>query len=270
MTASAQRKSAYQLYTSKGKKVTYGKMLKKLQKADVILFGEFHNNPICHWLQWELAADLSEEGSLTIGAEMVETNDQDAINQYLADELDEDGLDSVAKSLWSNHKTDYAPVLKLAKDRNLSFIASNVPRKYARLVFKEGFEGLDNLPEAEKKLMASLPIDFDPELPGYKNMLEMMAGHGGEHIAKAQALKDATMAERIANNLQAGVKFLHLNGTYHSENYEGILWYLQRARPDLKYATIATVTDSDLTLTEENQGLADFILVVDDEMTPTY
>lgn len=98
----------------------------------------------------------------------------------------------------------------------------------------------------------------------------MMAGHGGEHIAKAQALKDATMAERIANNLQPGVKFLHLNGTYHSENYEGILWYLQRVRPDLKYATIATVTDSDLTLTEENQGLADFILVVDDEMTPTY
>ncbi len=270
MTASAQRKSAYQLYTGKGKKVTYGKMLKKLQKADVILFGEFHNNPICHWLQWELAADLSAGGSLTIGAEMVETNDQKAINQYLAGELDEEGLDSVATSLWSNHATDYAPILKLAKERNLSFIASNVPRKYARLVFNEGFEGLDEVPDDEKQLMASLPIAFDPELPGYKNMLEMMADHGGEHIAKAQALKDATMAERILNNMASGVKFLHLNGTYHSENYEGILWYLQRARPDLKYATIATVTDSDLLLSDDNKKLADFILVVDNEMTPTY
>ena len=201
---------------------------------------------------------------------MIETNDQIAVDQYLNGDLDETGLDSVATSLWSNHKTDYAPVLQLAKDNGIQFVASNVPRKYARLVFKSGFDALDSLPGSEKSLIAKLPIEFDPDLPGYTKMLEMMAGHGGEHIAKAQALKDATMAENILKYYQNGSKFLHLNGTYHSENFEGILWYLKRNRPDLTYLTIATVTDSEVNLTDENKGIADFILVVDEEMTTTY
>ena len=45
---SAQTKPAYVLYSAKGKKITYRKMLRKAQEKDVILFGEFHNNPISH------------------------------------------------------------------------------------------------------------------------------------------------------------------------------------------------------------------------------
>ncbi|RMF52920.1 MAG: iron-regulated protein, partial [Bacteroidetes bacterium] len=48
----AQDKPAYLFYTPKGKVISYGAVLKTLQKADVVLFGEVHNNPIDHWLQY--------------------------------------------------------------------------------------------------------------------------------------------------------------------------------------------------------------------------
>jgi len=51
LTAYTQKKAAYQLYNATGKKVSYKKMLKQLAKADVVFFGEEHNNPIAHWLE---------------------------------------------------------------------------------------------------------------------------------------------------------------------------------------------------------------------------
>lgn len=40
-------------------------------------------------------------------------------------------FDSLAR-LWVNYATDYAPLVELAKTLKFPFIATNVPRKYAR------------------------------------------------------------------------------------------------------------------------------------------
>lgn len=265
-----QDKPAYQLFSSKGKKVKYGKMLKAVSKTDIILFGEYHNNAITHWLQLELTRDLGQAGPLVLGAEMFEADNQEPLDQYLAGEIDAKGLDTLAR-LWSNYKTDYAPLVDLAKEQEWPFIATNIPRRYASMVSHEGWAALDSLTELEKTWIAPLPIPYDPELPGYKGMIEMMGGHGGETFPMAQASKDATMAHFILRGYQPGKKFIHYNGAYHSDNYEGILWYLQRERPDLRYATITTVTQANLDrLEEEHLNRADFILVVDEDMTPTY
>jgi hypothetical protein len=99
----------------------------------------------------------------------------------------------------------------------------------------------------------------------------MMAGHGSENMPKAQASKDATMAYFILHNLQAGALFLHYNGSYHSDFYDGINWYLKREKPDLKYGTISTVSQKNIkSLLAENKGRADFIICVDEDMTNTY
>ena len=103
------------------------------------------------------------------------------------------GLDSMA-SLWKNYSTDYAPLVNFAKENNIVFAATNIPRRYASMVAKGGFEILDTISAKEKTWMAPLPIAYDGELPGYKNMLAMMPGHSGENLPKAQAIKDATMA----------------------------------------------------------------------------
>jgi uncharacterized iron-regulated protein len=266
----AQHLPAYQIFTAKGKKTEFGKILKAAEKADVILFGEFHNNPIAHWLQYELTSGMVQKRQLILGAEMFETDNQDALNRYLSGEIDQKGLDTLAR-LWNNYKTDYKPLVEIAKANNLTFVAANIPRKYASKVFREGLESLETLPDSEKQWIAPLPIAYDPELPGYKNMLTMMGEHASDNFPKAQAIKDATMAHHILKYYLPGHLFIHYNGAYHSDNYEGILWYLKRERPDLKYLTISTVSQKDLRkLEKENLRKADFIIVVDENMTTTY
>jgi uncharacterized iron-regulated protein len=269
----AQDKPAYQIYTGTGKKVKYKKMLKNLEKADLILFGEIHNNPITHWLQLESTKDLAERRALVLGAEMFESDNQLPLSEYLSGNIDASALAEQAR-LWNNYDTDYAPLVNFAKENELNFIATNIPRRYARIVFREGIEQLEELPEAEKAWIAPLPIAYDGSLPGYKAMLDMMGdtpAHGGDNFPKAQAIKDATMAHFILENYEDGKLFIHYNGSYHSDNYEGILWYLKRARPELNYVTISTVLQSDISkLMDDNQNKADFILCIPETMTTTY
>ena len=266
----AQQKPAYVLYNDQGKKISYKKMIRQLGKKDIVLFGEFHNNAIAHWLELAVAKDLSEKRNLTFGAEMFEADNQQPLNNYLAGKITAKGLDSTAR-LWNNYKTDYAPIVNFAKEKNAAFIATNIPRRYASLVSKKGFEALDTLSTLEKTWMAPLPMDYDSTLPGYVKMLEMMGGHGGANMPKAQATKDATMAYFILQNFKPGSLFIHYNGAFHSDNYDGINWYLKRKQPSLKYATISTVSQKNIKeLLAENKGKADFIICVDEDMTNTY
>jgi uncharacterized iron-regulated protein len=271
MQVSAQHKTAYTLFTAKGKKVGFEKMVSELVKSDMILFGESHNNPIAHWLQYEVVESLHKSRPLILGAEMFEADNQDPLNDYLSGKINAKGLDTLAR-LWPNYKTDYAPLVNFARDNKLKFVATNIPRKYANLVFKKDFKSLDSLSEKEKSWIAPLPIKYDPTLPGYASMKNMMGGsHTSETLPKAQAVKDATMAYFIAQNYIPGSLFIHFNGSYHSENYEGILWYLKQNLPNLRYATITTVSQANPgKLDKENLHKADFIICVDENMTTTY
>lgn len=265
-----QNKMPYHLFMKDGKKTTYDKLLKAAEKNEVVLFGEYHDNSVVHWLQLEFTKDLAQMKPLVLGAEMIEADNQKQLDQYLKGEINQKQLDSTAR-LWNNYKTDYKPLVDFAKEKNFRFIATNVPRRYASMVFKKDFEGLNELTVEEKSWMAPLPIPFDINLPGYKSMLEMMGGHAGEKMPKAQALKDATMAHFILENFNSGTIFVHYNGTYHSDNFEGISWYLKKSQPSLKILTIATVEQEDISkLEEEHYTKADFILVIDKDATKTY
>jgi uncharacterized iron-regulated protein len=266
----AQTKPAYVLYNNKGKKVSYKKMLKSLAKKDIVMFGELHNNAIAHWLQLELIKDCDISRDLVLGAEMFEQDNQAALDLYLQGKINAKQLDSQAR-LWKNYPTDYAPLVNYAKENKIPFAATNIPRRYASMVAKGGFAVLDTIPAQAKTWMAPLPMAYDGELPGYKKMIEMMGGHGGENLPRAQASKDATMAHFILKYYSPGKLFIHFNGSYHSENYEGILWYLKQQKPELKYGTITTVSQQNIkSLLAENKGKADFIICVDEDMTNTY
>ncbi len=245
-------------------------MVSSLIKQDIVLFGELHNNPIAHWLEFELAQSLAEKRELILGAEMLEADNQQVLNQYLASEISFRALDTLAR-LWPNYYTDYSPVVNFARSQKIPFVATNIPRRYARMVHYQGFEALDSLSQEEKAWIAPLPIPFDPTLPTYQSILEMMGDHGSPKLVKAQASKDATMAHFILANYSPGKLFYHLNGSFHSDHHEGIVWYLKQSKPALNYATISTVSQADISkLGEDNKGLADFIIVVDEDMTTTY
>ena len=266
----AQDKKAYQLFDKKGKKVTFDKVIKETLKTEVVLFGEFHNNPICHWLQLELTKEVAAKSKLILGAEMIEADNQMQLNDYLSGKITQKQLDSTAR-LWPNYKTDYKPLVDFAKEKKISFIATNIPRRYASMVHKKGFEVLETLSDEEKSWIAPQPIPYNKNLPGYTQMMTMMGEHTSPNMPKAQASKDATMAYFITKNLQPNSVFIHFNGSFHSDNFDGINWYLRKYQPEIKIVTISTVEQNQLKkLENEHLNKADFILVVDENMTKTH
>lgn len=263
VAAPAQELPAYTIFNKKEKAISFGKMLKQIEEADVILFGEQHNDAVLHCLQLRLVKALHSKYPLVLGAEMFESDNQTILNEYLAGLITHQQLATEAK-VWRNHKTDYKPLLDFAKDNQLHFVATNIPRRYASLVGKKGLEALSELSEEAKKWMAPLPFEVDLTLSGYAWMIETMGSHSqGDpaNIAKAQASKDVTMAYFIAQNLEEGKKFVHFHGSFHSNNFQGIYDYLKKSHPNLKIMTIASVNQEDIArLKEENKELADFII----------
>ncbi|HBC79983.1 MAG TPA: iron-regulated protein, partial [Bacteroidales bacterium] len=278
LNLSAQDKLAYKVFTGEGKKADYGDILKASLKADVVFFGELHDNPIAHWLEVEITKDLwSAKGkNLMLAAEMFETDNQLIIDEYFAGTIKESSFESEAR-LWTNYKTDYKPLLNFARENGLKFVASNIPRRYASVVASGGFEALSALSPLALDYIAPLPIEYDPELPCYKDMLSMggeiggpMAKNVSQNLPRAQAVKDATMANSILKYRQPSQTVIHFNGSYHSDRYMGIIWYLNKYNPGLKIVTLTTVLqDKTDKMDDESLGKADFIIVIPSSMTRT-
>jgi uncharacterized iron-regulated protein len=270
--------NGYQLYDGHtGREVSLKKMLRKLKRADVVLFGETHNSVLDHELQMQLAAGFLRKGKdrLILGAEMFETDDQLVVDEFLSGLITEKHLVYEAKT-WRNYETDYAPFLRFAKEHGLSFIATNVPRRYANLVARQGMEALQALQPEALRLMAPLPVLVDLKLSSYREMLTMMEGHLGPEtdpvqMVQAQALKDATMAHFIQRNCAEDALFFHLNGSFHSDHHQGIAHYLGLSNPGLEIATITSVREEDMhSEMEQNMGKADFLLVVPADAPRSY
>jgi uncharacterized iron-regulated protein len=271
----AQDLPMYKIFSRDGESGTYRELKEAAIQHEITLFGELHNSAVVHWLQLKLSQDvLAADSSLVFGAEMFESDDQLLLNEYLIGTITQQQLEAEGK-MWNNFKNDYKPLLDLAKAAKRPFVATNIPRRYASLVNRGGLESLDALAGEAKILIAPLPIEVDLSLPGYAWMIETMGSHapGGDasRIAKAQAVKDATMAHFILENHTPGGRFIHYHGTFHSNNFEGIYWYLKQRNPELQILTIASVEQDGLNaLDEENKGLADFIIVVPKDAPKSY
>jgi len=277
--AFSQDEAAYKVFTGEGRRADYEDILKAATKSDVVFFGELHDNPIAHWMELELTKSLfAVKGKdLLLAVEMFEKDNQIIIDEYFAGTIKETSFESESR-LWKNYATDYKPLLNFAKENGLKFIASNIPRRYASVVSSGGFEALQSIPSEELKYIAPLPIEYDPDLACYKDMLSMGSSIGGmtggkvsENLPKAQAIKDATMANSIIKYWQKGQTLIHFNGSYHSDRHMGILWYLNKYNPSIKVTTITTVTQDNIEkMSDENKGQADFVIVIPSSMTRTY
>ncbi|MEZ4825011.1 MAG: ChaN family lipoprotein [Bacteroidia bacterium] len=274
----SQEKPAYRIFDRKGKEISYGKMLGRLQQADIVFFGELHNNPIAHWLEFELTRDLHDNTAdkvLTVGMEMFERHQQARLEQYMNGQLTDKQLKDTL-DLWNNYETDYRPIVDFCMENSVDVIGTNIPRRYARIVFTQGLSYLDTLPPHEKVFIAPVPIPIDYDLPSYQAMKNLMGGHNMDEeklrrFIAAQAVKDATMAHFLLENMGENTIFLHINGSYHSDSKEGIIWYVNQYRPGLQITNITLVEqESTDAVDEENKGKADYTIVVPETMTKTY
>ncbi len=273
----SQGKPAYQLFNNKGKIADYDKMIKDLAKSDMVFFGEYHTNPISHWMQIEMAKSFYEiKGEkLFFGAEMFENGNQLVMNEYLAGFYEEKKMMPEMTQMWGNYKTDYKPLVEFAKEKNLRFIATNIPRRYASMINKGGMDALKKLsPEALAMIGPDLEKYFDPTVKAYAEMASKMGDHVPPNmlnIQTAQAAKDATMAHFSLKNFKKGDLLFHMDGSYHSNNDQGIIWWINKIQLGLDIKSVTTVMQSewDEMTKEEKEAIAEYIIVVADNMTQT-
>ena len=235
-------KPAYMLYTDEGMPSSFGDMIEAMAQSDVIFFGEYHNSSVVHWLERVVFTSLADrlDNKLTLGMEMFEADTQLKVDEYMAGLISEERF--LAETyLWDNYKTDYAPVVKCAKERGIRLIATNVPRRYARAVSVGNVDALRKFPQSSQlyfgKVLERVEAIQEPN-PFFTKASAMLKTVSAKHdetspskaltneqkqqlvektlcMTRAQALKDAVMARNIADNL-TGV-FIHINGNYHSD-----------------------------------------------------
>jgi hypothetical protein len=284
---------AYVIYNQEGERVTYTQMVNSIITADIMLFGELHDDPISHWLELSLLKTIhSIKGDkLVVGAEMWESDNQLIMDEMLVHKLVDGKSYTESSKLWPNFATDYQPILQYVKSKNLPFICTNIPRRYARIVFQKGVEYLDSLSDQAKSYFPPLPIHFDLTQPAYQNMARIFptdeefemkqqqesksstsAMHGSKpsNLIKAQAIKDATMAYFILKNWKPGLFFYHFNGEYHSAFHDSIVYYLRYYSPGINVKTISIIKQASVMNFDKKNSRADFNIVVPSDMTVTY
>lgn len=243
-------------------------------EANVVFFGEFHDDPGTHRLQHALLEALARRGvDVVLSLEMFERDVQQRLDDYLAGRIDEDEFLDGARP-WSNYATDYRPLVEFARSQGWPVLAANVPRPLAARVAREGLATLDTL-EVEARPWIAREMHC-PRDEYFERFAEAMGQHSVEtqsakemeamtwRFYEAQCVKDETMAESIAQALESmpGRVIVHMNGSFHSDFGLGTVSRLRSRAPDAETMILSAlpIEDLDWPPITENAGRADVLV----------
>ncbi|HEY5715982.1 MAG TPA: ChaN family lipoprotein, partial [Psychromonas sp.] len=189
-----------------------------MQKADVVLVGEWHGHSGIHRFQTDLLRAMTQRNpNLALSMEQFTRDKQEIVDQYLAGEIGEATLIKEADA-WPNYESNYRPLVELAKAEKIDVIAANAPIQIVRCIAKEGMAYLNRLPEKERAWLAA---SISVEDSAYKRRFMVSVHHGDEAQNSkqfaAQATWDETMAESIVHYLEQhpNKQVMHIAGKFH-------------------------------------------------------
>jgi uncharacterized iron-regulated protein len=266
----------YKIYDVKKQRlVSLDAIVADMSKADVLFFGEEHNDSIGHYLEVSLLKQLAAKygNAVALTMEMFHTDVQPIINEYLQGFISEKNFIKEARA-WNNYK-DYRPMVELAKAQKFEVIGANAAARYSNAVTKGGLASLADLPATSKQFLPPLPIDT---LTGryYQKFMDLLGGHGmgAMKVYQSQNFWDATMAWSIAKFAKAnkGKKIFQVNGRFHSDEGLGTYAQLQKIAPKLKLFNIScfSADDFDHPNWEKYQALGDYIILTDPKLKRTF
>jgi uncharacterized iron-regulated protein len=267
----------YKIYnTAKQKAATVDDIVNDMANADVLFFGEEHNDSTGHYLEYTLFNKLAEKypGKAALSMEMFETDCQTTLNEYLKGFIREKSLITDART-WPNYK-DYRPLIELAKASHIPVNAANAPSRYTHMVSIGGLASLKDLDATGKSYLPPLPIDTATG-PYYEKFSNIMGGHGamgGMQMYQAQNLWDATMGWSLAKFCKQykGYKILQINGGFHSEEKLGAAAQLKRYAPKTRILNIAAYADDSFDNPDWSKfkEMGDYIILTDPKLPKTF
>lgn len=272
----------YKIYdTQKKQIISLDQIISDCENADVLFFGEEHNDSVCHYLEAEIFKALHQKfgDQLALSLEMFETDNQVALNDYLAGFIPEDRFSKDVR-LWGNYK-DYRPMIEYAKQNHLDVIAANPPRRYVSMVSRRGMKSLDSLSKESKKFLPPLPYDTLTGRYREKFFETMKGSPGGDNprVYHSQSLWDAGMSYSIYRYLKKNKrkKIFHCVGGFHTEEKLGTAAQLLMRNKKLKILNIASFSDASFSNPDpitigwdkfSNRG--DYIILTDPSLKKTF
>lgn len=278
----------YRVYAVKaGKEVTLETIVQDMASADVLFFGEEHNDSVGHYPEMTLLEMMNRSypGKVALSMEMFDRDVQPVMNEYLRGGIKEKHFKKDAR-VWSNY-ADYQPMIEYARTNHLEVICANAASRYTNLAGREGQQALMALPQESRKFMAPLP--YDTASGSYYDKLMALMGHtatdsaapvpmattmDGFSLIMAQSLWDATMAWSIAEYVKKhkGNKVFQVNGRFHSDEHFAIVTQLKSYSPKTKVLVISTGPDETFPFVDWSkfQQLGDYIIITDPNVPRTY
>ena len=267
----------YKIYDTRTKQiVTVDKIVTDMAGADILFFGEEHNDSAAHYLENKIFRALHAQyaDKIVLSMEMFEGDGQLVLNEYLVGTIDEARFTRDLR-LWNNYK-DYRPMVEYAKQNKISVIAANPPRRYVNLVTRRGMRSLDSLSKEAKKFLPPLPYDT---LTGRyrEKFMEIMKGSPAstsQNIYYSQSLWDAGMAYNIYVFLKKnkGKKVFHCVGGFHTEEKLGTAAQLQMRNKKLTILNIASFSDATFSNPdwEKFSYKGDYIILTNPDLKKTF
>lgn len=268
--------SHFKIYdVKKQKTISIDDIVADMGNADVLFFGEDHNDSVGHYLELEIFKKLSTKypQKTALSLEMFHTDVQPQVDEYLAGLISEKNFIKESRA-WGNYK-DYRPLVEFAKQNRLKVIAANAATRYSNAVTMGGLQALANFPKTSFSFLPPLPIDT-AQGRYYEKFTETLGGHsmGPMKIYQTQNLWDATMAWSITRFVKAnkGIKVLQLNGRFHSDEKLGTLAKLAKANQKLKILNISAFSDTNFAAPDWRKfsNLGDYIIITDPTVKRSY
>lgn len=264
----------FRVFDGKGSPSSIEAIVAAAASNDAVFLGELHDDAVGHAVQFEIFRRLVEKYSadrkLALSLEMFERDVQIVLDEYRANLITETHFLASSRP-WGNYKTDYRPLVELAKERKLPIIAANAPRRYINMVSRNGRGSLNGLSKDAKKWLAPLP--YGEASPAYSAKFKALMGPSAEaqmgidNILGSQSLWDATMADSVARFIKKNDDALvvHLNGGFHTEGRLGTLEHFLQYRSKAKaiVVTIRYEDDFNVFKPSSHAGLGDFVILTD-------
>jgi uncharacterized iron-regulated protein len=258
-----------------GRRWSWPALAARIGAADAVFIGEQHDDASAHKFQAAVAdAMCAARPGAAISLEMLERDDQYAVDEFLAGTLATDEfVDRAGVRNWAGAGTWmpwYQPVVDVARARRAPVVAANAPRRFVRQARVSGYAPLAELPPEDRVLFdvpESLPRD------AYRQRLaDLMrdAREGSDEppptdeeidaFQRAQLVWDATMAASAARALDSAPAVVHLAGAFHIGRDGATVTEFVRRRPDARILTIVCVDAASCALRDEDVGLADVVV----------
>jgi uncharacterized iron-regulated protein len=254
--------------TRRGAFTDFESMVADLARADVVFVGEQHDDARTHRLEEALLGGLRRRKiTPAVSLEMFERDVQGVVDRYLAGSIAEPQFLQESRP-WPRYATDYRPLVEMAKSEGWAVVAANVPRRVASAVAKSGEPAIEQLPAADRALVAArLECPHDAY---FARFTEAMTDHSAsenkssaastpptaeqrattDRYYRSQCAKDETMAESVARAVtdRAGKPgpVVHFTGAFHSDFGAGTAERTRRRLPGRRIAVVSMLPVADL------------------------